>query len=358
MPLEQHEKTSPNTAIVILNYNGSEYLKLFLPKVIETAAAVAGCSVYIADNASTDDSVVLLNSTFPSVKLIVLKENLGFAQGYNEALKQVSADYFVLLNSDIEVTDGWLSPCLELLSKENQVAACQPKIRAYHQKEYFEYAGASGGWLDVLGYPFCRGRLFSESEKDEGQYDEIAEIFWATGAALFIRADLFKQLGGFDKEYFAHAEEIDLCWRLRKAGYKIYCVPDSVVYHIGGGTLEYQSVTKAYLNFRNTLITSFKNEPGLKLIWWLPLRLLMDGLAGFLFLSQRKWGHFGAIIKAHWAFFLRISFWWKKRKYYQEKIASTSIGDNTKGAGLYTKSIVWQFYALGKKRFSELTSIK
>ncbi len=353
MSLEKSSKVNFRAAIVILNYNGANYLKNFLPKVIETAAA-ANCSVIVADNASTDASIVVLKANFPSVELIVLKENLGFAQGYNEALKKIDTDYFVLLNSDVEVTEGWLLPCLELLSKNKEIAACQPKIRAYHQRDYFEYAGAAGGCIDFLGYPFCKGRLFSETEKDEGQYDETSEIFWATGAALFIRADLFEASGGFDGAYFAHAEEIDLCWRLRKAGYKIYAVPESIVYHIGGGTLGYQSVRKTYLNFRNTLITSFKNEPGLKLIWWLPLRLVMDGLAGVLFLSQRKWGHIGAIIKAHWHFFFRIPFWWKKRKQYQKIIQSIAIDDNSKGEGLYPKSIVWQFYAKGKKQFSLL----
>lgn len=342
-----------NRAIVILNYNGADYLVKFLPKVIESAKSL-NAEVVVADNASTDQSVEVLKSNFPEVTLIQIEKNLGFAEGYNVALKQVESDIYVLLNSDVEVTDNWLEPCIDLLEKEEHIAACQPKIRAYHKKSDFEYAGACGGWMDTLGYPFCRGRIFSEIEEDQQQYDQAAEIFWATGAALFIKADLFHKFGGFDGEYFAHAEEIDLCWRLRKAGYKIYCEPSSVVYHIGGGTLGYESVTKTYLNFRNTLVTGFKNETFTKLLWWLPLRLLMDGLAGVLFLSQRKWGHIGAIVKAHWHFFPRIFFWWKRRKYFQNLIRAGAIGDNSKGVGLYNKSIVWQFYAKSKTRFSQI----
>lgn len=342
-------------SIVILNYNGASYLEQFLPGVIASAAA-AKCEVIVADNASTDHSVQLLKDKFPAVELICMEQNHGFAAGYNQALAQLKdrSPYYVLLNSDVEVPMDWLNACLDRLDKDTSIAACQPKIKAFHEKDFFEYAGAAGGWIDTLGYPFCKGRIFSVREEDKGQYDTASEIFWASGAALFIRSDLFHALEGFDQDYFAHAEEIDLCWRLRKAGYKIYYEPGSTVYHIGGGTLDYLSPTKAYLNFRNTLVTSFKNEAAAKLLWWLPLRLLMDGLAGALFLSQGKWGHIRAIVKAHWHFFPRIPFWWRKRKQYQQLIAAISIGNNSKGTGWYGKSIVWQFYAKGKKYFTDL----
>jgi len=346
------ELPGPELAIVILNYNGAAYLQEFLPSVL---ASVAGTpyQVIVADNASTDASLAILAASFPEVRCIVLKENLGFAADYNEALQQVNADYFVLLNSDVKVAPDWIAPCLQVLEHNPGIAACQPKILAYQQPDTFEYAGAAGGWLDILGYPFCRGRIFNTTEKDEGQYDEPVDIFWASGAALFIKADIFRAFGGFDAAYFAHAEEIDLCWRLKRAGYRIVVVPQAVVYHLGGGTLEYLSPKKTYLNFRNTLITSFKNEPLDKLVWWLPLRLLMDGLAGFLFLIQGKWAHIGAIIKAHWHFFPRLVYWYQRKIATDKLVAKFSIGKFTQ-AGIYSGSIVWAYYALGKRSFQSL----
>ncbi|MEM1216868.1 MAG: bifunctional riboflavin kinase/FAD synthetase, partial [Bacteroidota bacterium] len=280
-PAPPNNAVDGSVAIVILNYNGADYLRAYLPTVLDSIAKT-DYRVIVADNASTDDSLAVMSAEFPQVAVIAMPKNLGFAAGYNQALAQVSADYLVLLNSDVKVTPNWLAPCLEALAAPD-VAACQPKVKALERPEQFEYAGAAGGWLDSLGYPFCRGRIFATTEQDNGQYDRTAEIFWATGAALFIKAELFRNFGGFDGEYFAHAEEIDLCWRLKRAGYRILAVPESEVYHLGGGTLDYLSPRKAFLNFRNTLITSFKNEVGAKLFWWLPLRLVMDGLAGVLF---------------------------------------------------------------------------
>lgn len=340
------------TAVVILNYNGRSYLEAFLPAVATHTPPEV--DIYVADNASTDDSLSWLAAHHPKVRVLSLPLNYGFAEGYNQALRQVEADVYVLLNSDVEVGPGWLDGCLNQLQQNRKMAACQPKIRAYHHRDAFEYAGAAGGWLDALGYPFCRGRIFGHTETDRGQYDEPVEIFWASGAALFIRADLFHRLGGFDGDYFAHAEEIDLCWRLKRAGYQIGCDPSSVVYHVGGGTLSYQTPRKTYLNFRNTLCTSFKNEPAGRLIWWFPVRLFMDALAGVLFLFQGKWDHIIAIVQAHWYFFPRMAYWWRKRKQYDALVASARIGADRCDEARLKGSVVWQYYALRRRHFLDL----
>lgn len=352
MPQTQDDYTTQQVAVVILNYNGRKYLERFLPGVI--ANSPSSTAIYVADNGSTDDSLAWLAKHAPQVKCLALPENYGFAEGYNRALQQVDADVYVLLNSDVEVTPHWLAPCLKQLRHNPKTAACQPKIKSYDHRAQFEYAGAAGGWLDSLGYPFCRGRIFGHTETDEGQYDEVSEIFWASGAALFIKADLFHLIGGFDGDYFAHAEEIDLCWRLKRAGYQILCDPSSVVYHMGGGTLNYQTPRKTYLNFRNTLCTVFKNEPLAKLWWWFPLRLLMDGLAGLLFLVQGKWQHIGAIIEAHWYFFPRMAYWWRKRKHYDQIIDLASVGPDRSALAVWPGSVVWQYYALRRRHFKDL----
>ncbi len=349
---QREEATKVKTAVVILNFNGQSFLSRFLPSVL---ACSEGAAVVVADNGSSDDSVAFLRDHFSDIKIIEIPENLGFAGGYNEALRQLGTDYdyYVLLNSDVEVTPYWLDPLLALLEADKTVAACQPKIRAQLQKEYFEYAGAAGGWLDGLGYPFCRGRIFAVTEKDEGQYDETMEVFWATGAALAIRARLFHDMGGFDADYFAHLEEIDLCWRLKRAGYKIMVEPKSLVYHVGGGTLSYDTPGKAYLNFRNSLYTLMKNEPAAKLCWLLPLRLVLDGLAALLFLTEGKWQHIRSIIHAHWTFFPNFANILRKRRVARQQVEKNRIGAaNT--AGRYRGSIVWQYYALGKKHYHDL----
>lgn len=355
LPEEKKPTVDANSvALVILNYNGAELLTNYLPSVLESVADMP-YRVIVADNASTDNSIEVLKAQFPEVELIVLSENFGFAEGYNQALRQIEASYYILLNSDVKVIPGWIEPCLEQLKSDPELAACQPKIKALMNPSAFEYAGAAGGWIDSLGYPFCRGRIFATVEEDEGQYDEIEEIFWASGAAMFIRADLFETFGGFDPDYFAHAEEIDLCWRLKRAGYSIKAVPQAEVYHLGGGTLEYQSVRKTYLNFRNTLITGFKNEPLSKLLWWLPLRLLMDGMAGVLFLSQGKYQHIGAIVKAHWHFFPRMRYWWRRKSTIDQVIRENAIGPaNTQG--IFQGSIVWAYY--GRKIHSFRTLLQ
>jgi len=352
---EAKKKTSasPYTAIVILNYNGRYYLEQFLPTVL--ASTYDNFEVIVADNGSTDDSLAFLSSCYPKLRCIDLKNNYGFAEGYNRALQQVEAPYYLLLNSDVEVKPGWLEPLLELMERDPSVGACQPKILAYNDPTRFEYAGAAGGWLDKLAYPFCRGRIFADTEEDHGQYDELQEVFWATGAALLIRSKLFHALGGFDGEYFAHSEEIDLCWRIKRAGYKVMARPRSVVYHVGGGTLSYNTPRKAYLNFRNSLYTLVKNEETRRLLWILPLRLLLDGLAGCLFLMQGKWAHIRSIVRAHQSFFPNFRKTLRKRRKIKELIQKVSISNEPNvSAGRYAGSIVWQYYAMGKRRFKNL----
>ncbi|MEL6924828.1 MAG: riboflavin biosynthesis protein RibF, partial [Bacteroidota bacterium] len=339
-------------AVVILNYNGKKYLQQFLRNIIDNTGPQY--QIYVADNGSTDDSLDYLQQYFPEVPVIPLNSNSGFAQGYNLALEKVQSPYFVLLNSDIETTPNWLDPLIELMEQDNSIGACQPKILAYHNKTHFEYAGAAGGWLDYLGYPFCRGRIFDVNEEDKGQYDTRQEIFWATGAALVIRGELFKKIGGFDGSYFAHSEEIDLCWRVKRAGYKIVAEPKSVVYHVGGGTLDYLSPQKTYLNFRNSLYTIIKNEPVAKLWWLIPLRLVLDGVAGALFLTQGKFKHIWSILRAHGSLYASLVDLRKRRNHFAQLVKAEAISDKTNTMGMYRGSVVWQFYIKGKRYFSEL----
>tara|TARA_B100001142_G_scaffold320953_1_gene366875 strand:+ start:998 stop:2014 length:1017 start_codon:yes stop_codon:yes gene_type:complete len=305
-------------AVIILNWNGKEWLNKFLPNLINHSKEA---TIFIADNASTDDSVSFVRKKFPSIQILLNKENSGYAKGYNDALKQINAEYFVLINSDVEVSKQWLSPIINLMDNDQTIAACQPKILDYNKQDKFEYAGASGGFIDNLGYPFCRGRIFDHLENDIGQYNNSIEIFWATGACLFLRATLFKKVGGLDEDFFAHQEEIDLCWRLKNQGYKIMIEPKSKVYHIGGGTLSKGSPFKTYLNFRNNLSMLFKNLPITSIFTVIPLRLMLDGLAAISFLNQEKGiQHFFAIAKAHFAFYFKIPKLIKKRN----KINQTS----------------------------------
>ncbi len=352
--LEEEKKNNswPEVAIVILNYNGISYLEKFLPSVL--ASRYPNFKTYVADNGSSDNSLAFLKKRYSDVHLINLKENFGFAEGYNRALQSVSADYYILLNSDVEVNPDWIEPVIELMQRDPSIAAVQPKIRSFQQKDHFEYAGAAGGWIDKLGYPFCRGRIFSVTEKDQGQYDDTQEIFWASGAAFFIRSKLFHSIGGFDGDYFAHAEEIDLCWRLKRAGYKIMVRPRSVVYHVGGGTLSYLTPRKTYLNFRNTLITILKNSERDKMWRIIISRLLLDFLAAGLFLMQGKWRHIISIIKAHWNFFGNLKQFFRKRRFYNELVQKVSIQSYSNLEGRYQGSIVWQFYARGKRYFKQL----
>ncbi len=340
------------TAVVILNYNGQHFLERFLSGVVEFSND-KNTAVYVADNASTDNSVAYLKEHFPNVELIISDTNYGFAGGYNYALKHIKADYYVLLNSDVEVTKGWIKPIIDLMESDKTIATCQPKIRASYDKTLFEHAGGAGGWMDNLGYPFCRGRIFMELETDNGQYDDNAEVFWSTGAAMFIRAELYNNFEGLDDSYFAHMEEIDLCWRLKRAGYRHMVVPKSVVYHVGGGTLPPTSPRKVYLNFRNNLMTLLKNESKRKLLWLIPLRLVLDGVAGIRFLTEGKFKEIWAIVRAHFYIYPRFFSIMKQRKHYKEIIEKHSIGEPTTH-GFFKKSIVWEYFVKGKKTFTDI----
>ena len=330
------------TALVILNYNGVEFLKKFLPSVIEYSKDDS--EIWVADNCSTDGSVELLREQFKDVKLIQNESNGGFATGYNLALRQIKADYYILLNSDIEVTAGWINPVIKLMESDSKIGACQPKIRSYARKEKFEYAGASGGFIDRLGYPFCRGRLFMSLETDEGQYDDPTEVFWATGACMFIRSDVFHEHGGFDDDFFAHMEEIDLCWRMKSSGYKVMVCPSSMVYHVGGGTLPVGSARKTYLNFRNNFVLLYKNLPSNKLFSVLLIRLFLDGMAGIKFLLAGGFSDFMAVIRAHHYFYRNWSHIRKKRKNTIRKNVSM----------IYQGNIAGEHYLLRKKKFTDL----
>lgn len=284
-------------AIVILNWNGRDFLEKFLPALV--ARTPDWAEIVVADNASTDDSVSFLREYYPNIRLILNEENYGFAKGYNVALAQLDAEYFCLLNSDIEVTEGWVEPVLELMERDRRVAAVQPKIRSFHQRDAFEYAGASGGFLDKYGYPFCRGRVFDTVEIDHGQYDNAIDIFWATGAALFVRSDVYKSVGGFDDDFFAHMEEIDLCWRIKNLGYRIMVEPRSVVFHVGGGTLPKSNAFKTFLNFRNNHYLLIKNLPRKRFIPTFIVRLILDNVAALSFLLKGNGKDFCAVYKAH-----------------------------------------------------------
>ena len=292
------------TAVVVLNWNGKAWLEKFLPTLVKHSQVA---TVFVADNASTDDSVDYVKINFPTVKTIINASNGGYAKGYNDVLKHIDSEYFVLINSDIEVTAGWLSPIIALMDNDKQIAACQPKILDYNNKNNFEYAGASGGFIDNLGYPFCRGRIFDSVEEDKGQYNDAIEVFWATGACLFVRAVHYNEVGGLDEDFFAHQEEIDMCWRLKNKRYKIMVEPKSVVYHVGGGTLNAGSPFKTHLNFRNNLFMLFKNLPTSSLFTIIPMRLVLDGVAALTFLNKEKGlEHVLAIAKAHFSFYFAI----------------------------------------------------
>ena len=285
------------TAVVILNWNGEKFLNQFLPVLLRNTQ-LPGVDIYVADNASTDNSLSLIEEQFPTVKTLLLDKNYGFAGGYNKALAQINADYFVLLNSDVEVTENWLQPLLNYMNENADVAACQPKIKSFYNRDYFEHAGASGGFIDYLGFPFCRGRVVGTAEMDRGQYDTVIDVFWATGACLLIRSELYNQVGGLDDEFFAHMEEIDLCWRLKGQGFRIVCIPQSEVYHVGGGTLQVEHPHKTYLNFRNNLLMLYKNLPQKSLHKIMRWRKLFDYAAAFQLFVTGKPQNAKSVLKA------------------------------------------------------------
>ena len=334
-------------AIVILNWNGQAMLAKYLPNVIEYSRQDA--EVWVADNCSSDQSMRLLETQFPQVKTIVLEQNFGFAEGYNRALKQIEAEYYILLNSDVEVSHHWLTPLIEFMDSHPQVAACQPKLLAEYDKDSFEYAGACGGFLDKYGYPFCRGRIFNMVERDNGQYDYQQEILWATGACMMIRSKDYWDAGGLDGRFFAHNEEIDLCWRLRLMGRQIYCIPESEVYHVGGGTLPKSNPMKTFLNFRNNLTMLYKNLSDNELKKVMRMRWFLDYLAAFeMLIMGRNWGDFKAVFKARKAFKVWRADFDEDRRRIQASRQETEIPQ------IYQKSILWQYYAKGKKTFKDL----
>jgi GT2 family glycosyltransferase len=338
---------SSKIAIVILNWNGAKLLKQFLPSVIEFSKTDS-TEIIVADNGSTDDSISMLRKDFQEVKILDLKQNFGFARGYNEALKQVDSEYFVILNSDVEVTPGWLEIPVKLMEEDRSIAAVQPKILSYSQKTHFEYAGAAGGFIDRFGYPFCRGRIFNEVEADLGQYNDQTDIFWATGACMFIRAKEFHTIGGFDADFWAHMEEIDLCWRLRNRGLRVVYTSESNVYHVGGGTLSYGNPQKLFLNFRNNLWLLYKNLPGNQLFTTLFLRMVLDAVAAFKLLAEFNFKGFVSVLKAHASFYFSISSLQQKRR------LAGQFGRIQHPSGKLPKSIVFQFYIRKRKRVSEI----
>lgn len=333
-------------AVVILNWNGKNFLKKFLPSIVACNSPYA--EIIIADNASTDDSLAFLKNNYPGIKIIQNSSNGGFAKGYNDALKQVKSEYYVLLNSDVEVTPYWMDAVIKLMDNDNSIAVCQPKIKAFNNKDHFEYAGAAGGFIDKFGYPFCRGRILEFIEKDNGQYDDLREIFWATGACLFVRAECYHKVEGFDEDFFAHMEEIDLCWRLKNIGYKIMYCPDSTVYHVGGGTLSKTSPQKTYLNFRNNLILICKNHPPKFFFSKFLTRMLLDGIAGLKFLFSGQFSHFLAVIKAHFNFYGSFKRTLAKRKDLKKQVHKYTT------SAVYLHSIVVDFYIRGNKTFKEI----
>ena len=330
------------TAVVILNWNGRHMMEKFLPSVI--ANTTGDAEVIIADNGSTDDSIEFLHSHYPSLRIIQLDQNYGFAEGYNRALAQVEADYFVLLNDDVEVTPHWIEPVIAQMQQNTQTAICQPKLLMYDRRDTFEYAGAAGGFIDSYGYPFCRGRLFDVVEQDHGQYDDPREIFWASGAAMFVRADVWHQLGGLDGDFFAHMEEIDFCWRAKNKGYRVEYCPQSVVYHVGGGTLPKSNPRKTYLNFRNNLSMLYKNLPDGRLNRVLLLRLVLDYVAALKFLLERKPKEFQAVFQAHRDYRRRKPGLRLKREALRPRQVSC----------IYRGHLLLDFYLRGKKHFSTL----
>ena len=335
-----------DTAVVILSYNGTKWHELFLPKIVEQAHT--GYEVILADNASTDDTLQYVQANFPSVKTLQIPVNHGFANGYHEALKQVKAKYYILLSADFEVTDGWFAPLHAAMEADETLAACQPKIRYWRDRECFEYAGAGGGFMDKYGYMFCRGRIFFDIEKDNGQYNDNIEVFWASGGCLVVRADLYHKVGGLDTDFYAHMEEIDLCWRLKNLGYKIGYIAGSTVYHVGGSVISYGSPQKLYYNFRNNLILLIKNEKGRKMLWLFPYRLVLDGLAASRLLFTGKFREVYTILKAHMHVYREIGKWLRKRAEIKKLITKRNE------TGIYPRSIVWDYFLLRRKKFTDL----
>jgi GT2 family glycosyltransferase len=334
-------------SIVILNWNGKQFLKQFLPSLIKHTGHPEA-EIVVADNASSDDSLAFLKKEFPGIRIIELDKNYGFSGGYNRAIEQIDAKYVLLLNSDIEVTEGWLEPLLEKMEKDQKVGACSPKLLDYKQKSHFEYAGAAGGYIDKYGYPFCRGRIFDYLEEDQGQYNDGTDLFWGSGACLMIRTELYRDSGGLDELFFAHMEEIDLCWRLQRMGYKISFVPSSSVYHVGGATLQRGNPFKTFLNFRNNLLLLYKNLPSRGRGSIILFRMMLDGISAIRFLLQGAFKDFRAVIKAH------LAFYGMKSSYRGTNKQNNFTGNGVIVFGIYPGSIVVEFFLKRRRKFSDL----
>ena len=334
-------------AIVILNWNGIKLLKTYLPDVVKYSD-VQGTVVYLADNNSSDDSIEYVKANFPGVELVLLDKNYGFAGGYNRALRQIEAEYLLLLNSDVAPGENWLPPLLDVLDADKEIAACSPKIKNYREPEQFEYAGAAGGFIDRYGFPYCRGRIFDVVEKDDGQYDDTIPVFWGSGAALLIRSEIYNGSGGLDEDFFAHMEEIDLCWRIKNRGFKIVSVPQSVVYHLGGGTLNQQNSHKTYLNFRNNLFMLVKNLPKRRFRRRILIRMVLDGVAGLHFVVKGELGFFVAVLKAHISFYKDLGLMLKKRRELLPDIKKETHEE------MFNGSLVWHFFVKKQRTYNEL----
>ncbi len=337
-----------DTAVVVLSYNGKPYHKEFFPLLVSQAGEQY--DVILIDNASTDDTLQYVQQNFPAVKTIRLEKNQGFTGGYIEGIKYIEGyKYLVLLSADFEVTENWLSPLHDSMEASKDLGACQPKIKYQRDKELFEYAGAAGGFMDSMGYFFCRGRIFNSIEADTGQYNQDIDCFWAGGGCIMIRKELYDSLGGLDHDLYAHMEEIDLCWRIRNAGFRVCCVTESTVYHVGGSVISYGSPQKTFRNFRNNLLIFVKNYHGIKFWPWLFARLILDGIAGFQLLIKGEFKNVLALIKAHFSFYYYFPKFWGKRRQTKKQVSDTP---NTEG--IYTGLIIWDYFIKGKKRFSEL----
>lgn len=332
-------------AVAILNWNGKHYLERFLPSVV--AHSHEHAEVWIIDNGSNDRSLEWVRKELPQVKIYENGQNYGFARGYNEGLRHIQADLYVLLNSDVEVTENWIPPVVDLMNQA-QLAACQPKILDYKRKEWFEHAGATGGFIDRFGFVFCAGRIFDSFEKDEGQYDANKEVFWASGASLFVKSDVYHEIGGLDEDFFAHMEEIDLCWRMKNRGYKVGACGGSIVYHVGGGTLDNVDPFKTYLNFRNNLFILVKNYHYGSLTWLIFQRLILDGIASVRFLTEGKFSYVKAVLRAHASFYRHLPRMWKKRKHIR------TVMNNSNRVGWYQRSVIVDYYFGKKAHFSDL----
>jgi len=336
-----------NIAVVILNWNGEKLLEEFLPSITQYSKR-EDTEIYVADNASSDNSINFIKQNYPKIKLVINDKNYGFAEGYNVALKKIEAKYYVIINSDVEVTENWLDGLYNTIKIDEKIAAVQPKIKSYKDKRFLEYAGAAGGMIDRYGYTFCRGRIFNVFEQDNNQYEKQADIFWASGACIFIKADLFHEVGGFDADFFAHMEEIDLCWRLKNRGYKIVYTPSSTVYHVGGATLEESNPFKTYLNFRNNLFLLYKNLSDNNFHRIFIARMILDGVAGLKFLLGFEFKNFIAVIKAHFAFYSNI------KKFKPKRHKNKKHNTNYKHAEIYNRSIVFDFFIKGIREYKDL----